>query len=87
MRARDMIEPAAVAAKGHPTGEPGGVTGHEVAVSQAISLRRIADALEGSIDTGRAKELGFEFGQNMGAGLEQLMFSVGQQFKRGSDVG
>lgn len=62
------------------------------ALSQAISLKRIADTLDQiGLGNPRAAEIIRQFtynlGREFGAGIEEIAFSIGQQIRRGSDAG
>lgn len=60
---------------------------HEAAaVSQAISMKRIADALDRMTKVGGGS-IPFRMGEDFAAGIEQVAFSIGQQLDRGSKAG
>lgn len=78
-RLRDFLEPGALN-PGFPASEPDYAWEIEIEASKAISLKRIADALA-------APDAGLSIGMNIGGGIEQIAFSIGQQIRRGHDAG
>lgn len=84
MKIEDRLEPSAAFLYKNGLGSSSLI--NTAALSQAISLKRIADSLEKLTTTGGGSTA-FQMGYDFGAGIEQVGFSIGQQIQRGQLVG